>query len=53
MLMISIKIKEWKILWLPDSIIIRPTAPAKRNAKEKKERRKRKKREGMMTKVEK
>ena len=32
----SIKIKEWNLLWLPDSIINRPTSRAKSNAKEKK-----------------
>jgi hypothetical protein len=32
----SIKIKEWKILWLPDSFIIRPPALPKKNTKTKK-----------------
>ena len=41
----SIKIKEWKILSLPDSII-RPTGPAKRNAKEKKGKKKEEEEEG-------
>ena len=34
---LSIKIKEWKILWLPDSVINRPLAAPKKNAKPKKE----------------
>lgn len=32
----SIKIKEWKILWLPDSVIGRPPAQPKKNGKPKK-----------------
>ena len=32
----SIKVKEWKILWLPDSVINRPLAAPKKNAKPKK-----------------
>ena len=32
----SIKIKEWKILWLPDSVIDRPPAQPKRNNNSKK-----------------
>jgi hypothetical protein len=36
----SIKIKEWKILWLPDSVIGRPPALPKKNVKVKKGRKK-------------
>ena len=32
----SFKIKEWEILWLPDSFIIRPPALPKKNTKTKK-----------------